>query len=60
MKKQKGKQKTHQFKIFKSKVECLEDAVFESGMVKHATQFTMTLKDIIDYIQIKYNSNVAI
>ena len=47
------------YKVFKSRVEGLKDAVFESGTVKHAVQFTKTLQEIVDYIQIKYNSDVA-
>ena len=45
-----GRQKTTQYKPFKSKVEGLEDAIFESGAVKHATQFTKTLEEIAKYI----------
>ena len=41
------------YKAFKSKVEGLEDAVFESGSVEHAAQFTKTLEGIADYVQIK-------
>ena len=42
-----GKRKTSVYKPFKSKVEGLEDAVFESGAVKHAAQF----EEIANYIQ---------
>ena len=45
------------YKEFKSKVEGLEDAFFESGSVKHAAQFTKTLEEIADYIKTKYNSD---
>ena len=44
---------------FKSNVEGLKEAVFESGAVKHATQFTETLKEKAKYVQKKYNSDVA-
>ena len=54
-----GKQKTILYKPFKSKIEGLEDAVFESGAVKHAAQFTKMLEEIAKYIQKKYNSDVA-
>ena len=37
----------------------LKDAVFKSGSVKHAVQFTKTLEQIADYIQVKYNRDVA-
>ena len=37
----------------------LEDAVFESGAVKHASQFKKRLEEIANYVQKKYNSNVA-
>ena len=47
------------YKPFKSKVEGLEDTVFESGAVKHAVQFTKTLEEIAYYIQKKFNSDVA-
>ena len=56
---QDGKQKSSLYKPFKSKVEGLEDAVFESGAVKHAAQFTKTLEEIANYMEKKYNSNVA-
>ena len=42
-----------------SKVEGLEDAVFESGAMKHAAQFTNMLEEITNYVQKKYNSDVA-
>ena len=41
-----GKRKMIAYNTFKSKVEGLEKAVFENGAVKHATQFTKTLKEI--------------
>ena len=47
------------YKAFKSKVDGLEEAVIESGAVKHAAQFTKTLEEIAKYVQKKYNSNVA-
>ena len=47
---QEGKQKTTH-KTFKSKVEGLDDAVFESGAVKHAAQFTKTHKEIAKYVK---------
>ena len=43
---QDGKRKTSVYKAFRSKVNGLEDAVFESGAVKHAAQFTKTLEEI--------------
>ena len=54
-----GKQKSSLYKPFKSKVEGLEGAVFESGAVKHAYQFTKALEEIANYVQKKYNSDVA-
>ena len=48
---QDGKQKMIQYKPFKSKVEGLEEAVFESGTLKHAAQFTKMLKEILKYVQ---------
>ena len=56
---QDGKQKSSLYKPFKSKVEGLEDAVFESGAVRHAAQFTKTLGEIANYVQKKHNSNFA-
>ena len=47
------------YKAFRSKIDGLEDAVFESGAVKHAAQFTKTLEEIANYVQRKYNSDVA-
>ena len=41
-----GKQKRTHYKPFKSKFEGLDDAVFESGAVKRAPQFTKTLNEI--------------
>ena len=43
---QDGKQRTLQYKAFKSKIEGLEDAVFESKDVKHADQLIKKLEDI--------------
>ena len=37
----------------------LEDEVFKSESVNHAAQFTKTLEEIADYIQIKYNGDAA-
>ena len=37
----------------------MEEALFKSGAVKHATQLTMTLEEIAKCIQIKYNGDVA-
>ena len=37
----------------------LENAVFKSGSVKHAAQFTQTLEEISDHIQVRYNDDVA-
>ena len=51
-----SKQKTNHYKAFKGKVESLEDAIFESGEVKHAIQFTKMLEEIATYAQKKYNS----
>ena len=48
---QEGKRKTMQHKTFKSKVRELKDAVFESGAVKHAAQFTKTLEEIVKYVK---------
>ena len=41
-----GKHKKLVYKPFKRKVNGLEDAVFESGAIKHAVQFTKTLEEI--------------
>ena len=41
------KQRIPQFKAFKNKLKGLEDAVFESRAVKHAVQFTKTLKILL-------------
>ena len=51
MKRQDGKQKTKIYKSFKSKVDGLEDAVFESGAMKCVAQFTKTLEEITNYVQ---------
>ena len=48
---QDGKRKTLVYKPFKSKVNCVEDAVFESGAVKHAAQFMKTLEEISNYVK---------
>ena len=56
---QDGKWRTPQYKAFKKKIEGLNIAVFKSRAVKYAAQFTKTLENIIDYVQIKYNSDVA-
>ena len=56
---QEDNQSTSQYKTFKSKMEGLEDAIFESGAMKHVTQFTKMLKEIADYVQIKYSSNAV-
>ena len=53
------KKKRPQYKAFKSKVEGLKDAVFKSGFFKHAVQFAKTIDENADYIQIKYNSDMA-
>ena len=58
-KSQEGKQRTSQYKGIKNKIGGLKDAMFESRAVKCAAQFTMMLEGIIEYIQIKYNNNVA-
>ena len=54
-----GKRKIIQYKQFKSKVEGLEEAVFESRAMKHATQFTKMLEEISKYVKKKYNSGIA-
>ena len=46
-------------KAFKSRVVGLKDAVFDSKSVKHAVQFDKTLEEIADYVQVKYNNDVA-
>ena len=38
-------------KPFKSNVEGLVEACFESGTVKHAAQFTKMLEEIANYVQ---------
>ena len=37
----------------------LKDAIFKSRSVKHAAQYTKTLEKIADYVQVKYNNDVA-
>ena len=54
MKSRDGKQKKSIYKAFKNKVDGLEDTVFESG-----AQFTKMLEEIANYIQKKYNNDVA-
>ena len=49
-----GKQKLMLYKPLKSKVEGIQDAVFESRAVKYAAQFTKILEEI----QKKYNSDI--
>ena len=46
-------------KLFKGKTEGLEDAIFESGAVRHAAQFTKTVEALADYVQVKFNADVA-
>ena len=46
MKGRDGKRKASLYKAFKSKIDGLEDTVFESGAMKHAAQFTKTLEEI--------------
>ena len=46
-------------KPHKSKISKIVNDVFEIGAVKHASQFTKSLKNIADYAQIKYNNDVA-
>ena len=46
---QEGRWKMMQDKL-SNKVEGLEDAVFESGAVKHAAQFMKTLEEISKYV----------
>ena len=41
-----NKKKVSMYETFKSKIEGLEDAVLESGSVKHAGQFTKMLEEI--------------
>ena len=47
------------YKPFKCKVEDVEDAVFESGAVKHAVQFMNMLKEVANHVQKKYSSDVV-
>ena len=42
----KNKKKKSVYKAFKCKVKGLKDTMFESGAVKHAAQFTKSLKEI--------------
>ena len=37
----------------------VDDNIFEIGTVHYATQFTRLLMNIVDYVQIKYNSDMA-
>ena len=46
--------KTHKCKISK-----IEDDIFEIGAVNHASQFSKLLLNVTDYLQIKYNDDVA-
>ena len=46
-------------KQHKSKISKIEDDVFEIGAVKHASQFSKSLQNVADYVQIKYNSDMA-
>ena len=46
-------------KPHKSKISMIQDEVFEIGSVKHAAQFTKSLLNVPDYIQIKNNNDVV-
>ena len=50
---------TNTIQDHQSKVQCLEDAIFESGAEKHTAHFTETLEKIAKYVQKKYNSDIA-
>ena len=52
------KAKNEQIQGFQ-KQEGLEGDIFENGAVIHPTQFTKTLKELANYVQVKYSSNVA-
>ena len=54
-----GKQKKTQYKAFKNKVECLENAVFESGAANYAAQFVKMLEEIAKHVQKKYSSKCS-
>ena len=46
-------------KPHKSKISNIEDDVFEIGSLKHSFQFSNSLQNVGDYVQIKYNGDVA-
>ena len=43
-------------KPYKSKVNMIEDDVFEVGLTQNATHFTKLLLNMADYIQVKDNN----
>ena len=43
----------------KSKISRIENDFFETVAIKHASQFMKSLKNISDYVQIKYNNDIA-
>ena len=46
-------------KPHRSKISRIENDVFEIGSVKHAFQFSKSLKNVANYLQMKYNNNVV-
>ena len=46
-------------KPHKGKLKEIEEDVFKCGAARHGTQFTKSLKNIADYVQINNNSKVA-
>ena len=43
---------------FKSKIKAMENVIFEMGSVKNAAQFSRSLLNIADYVQMKYSNEV--
>ena len=46
-------------KPYKNKIETIEDDVFKIGSVKNVAQFTWSLLNVADYVQMKYNDEVG-
>ena len=46
-------------KAFLSKVEAIKDDVFKMETIKNATQFSRSILNIVDYVQLKYNNEVG-
>ena len=48
-----------QYEAFKSELEGLQDAVFESGAVRLAAPFPNIPEDVADYVRVKYTGRVT-